>query len=54
MAEDMRTEKQIRERIKHLKSLGNGLGVNEKRINELEWVLGLRGSRFPKTKKLKI
>jgi len=35
----MKTEKEILERIEHIKTLGKGYGINERRIKELEWVL---------------
>ena len=35
----MKTAEEIQERIDHIKTLGKGLGINQKRINELEWVL---------------
>jgi hypothetical protein len=35
----MKTDKEILERIEHIKTLSNGYGINERRIKELEWVL---------------
>jgi hypothetical protein len=35
----MKTAEEIQERIDHIKTLGKGLGINQKRISELEWVL---------------
>lgn len=31
----------IEERISHIKTLGKGLGINDRRIGELNWVLKL-------------
>jgi len=41
----MRSEKEIQERIEHIKTLSNGYGVNDKRIKELEWVLNLKNKK---------
>ena len=35
----MKTENEIKKRIEHIKTLGNGYGINERRIKELQWVL---------------
>lgn len=45
----MKTPGEIQARIDHIKTLGKGWGVNDKRIKELEWVL-----KVTKPKKTKI
>ena len=35
----MKTDSEIKERIEHIKTFGNGYGINDRRIKELEWVL---------------
>lgn len=35
----MKTKKEIEERIAHIKTLGKGYDINDRRIKELEWVL---------------
>lgn len=49
----MKTKKEIEDRIAHIKTLGKGYGVNEKRIKELEWVLKDTKLKNKKTKPVK-